>query len=402
MTLQELQELQRSDVLACIGQYEDHDPADFAMRFHDRPDLPVRAVAEQIVCRRKVSGKLPFFSGKDLLFTPRALEQASGEAAALWKAGLMQGERLLDLTGGLGSDSFFLSRRFDEVLYCERDELHAALADWNFAALGAENISIHCRDGIELLAELPDNSLDWIYVDPDRRSNGRRVAGLSSASPDVVAHHDLLLRKAPRLCIKASPALETTGLQQLLPSLHTVVVLSVEGECREILLLCDRASLSSGLEVEVRAVCLSGAREWALCSRQSEAPVRSVAPLPGKFLIEPDPAIIKSRLTALAAERYGLQFVNSSVDYLTADHCAEELPGRRFSIEAVLPYKPSSLKSFFRNNDISAASIQRRDFPHSPDILRRKFRLAESPERFLFFTRSSSGSFVCLVCLRVG
>ena len=398
MTPDELRALHDPGVLALIDAHAHEEPSAFAMRFHGRKELPVRAMAEQIACRKKAARKLPSLSGHPILYTTLALEQASGERAAEWKSGLMSGHDLIDLTGGLGIDTLFLARRFDRVVSCERDPVLASIADGNRGVLGIANVEARTGDGAEMLAGYPDDSFDWIFVDPARREKGGRSAGLEASSPDVVALHDLMLRKAPRVCIKASPALEVTGLQEKLPALAEVVVVSVDGECKEILLMLDR---HHGCHVHsVRAVCLGGEPFEISSSMSEDAESRTLASSTGRWLYEPDAAIIKARLTAELAVRFALEFLNQTVDYLTSDELVAGFPGRSFSVVESLPFKPKTFRRELKRLGVSAAAIQRRDFPLSPEQLRTQYRLGESSEVFLFFTKDASGALLCLVCRR--
>ncbi len=399
MTIAEIQDLLQLDIQELLASHHSDDPATFAMQFHGRTELPVRAMAEQLACRQKAVKKLPTLSQHNLLYTPLALEQSSGERTAAYKASLMSGKRAIDLSGGLGVDSMFLARTFQEVVYCERDSLLCAVVEHNLKVSGIANVQVRNGDSICLLAEYPDNSFDWIFVDPARREEGRRTIALEAASPDVVASHDLLLRHAQRVCIKASPALEISGLKKLLPALHTIVVVSVDRECKEILLLLERGYLADG-PVQVKAVCLSA--EWEEMTEVAgggEAP-RVVATAVKEYLYEPDPAIIKARLSAVLARDSGLEFVNKSVDYLTADRNIEAFPGRTFRVVESVPYKPKSFRAFLEHHAIAGASIQRRDFPLSAEELRKKFRLLESERAFLFFTKDAADHPLCIYALR--
>ncbi len=399
MTKDELQILLQSDIQALLAEYRTDDPADFPMQFHGRKELPIRAIAEQLACQQKAIKKLPTLSTHNLLYTPLALEQSSGERTAVYKASLMSGKKLIDLSGGLGVDSMTLARVFQEVVYCERDSLLCAVAEHNVKVAGVANVKVKNGDSISLLAEYPDNSFDWIYVDPARREEGRRSIALEAASPDVVASHDLLLRHAQRVCIKASPALEISGLKKLLPALHTIIVVSVDRECKEILLLLEHAYPSDG-PVQVKAVCLSSdSVEITEVFGGGEAP-RVVAAAVMEYLYEPDPAIIKARLSAVLARDSGLQFVNKSVDYLTSDRKIEAFPGRTFRVVECIPYKPKSFRAFLERHAIAGASIQRRDFPLSAEELRKKYRLRESERAFLFFTRDAAGHPHCIYAIR--
>ena len=399
MTPSEFQNLLNPDIQALFASHHSDDPAAFAMQFHGRRDLPIRAMAEQLACRQKAAKKLPTLSKHNLLYTPLALEQSSGERTAAYKASFMSGKRAIDLSGGLGVDTMFFARVFQEVVYCERDSLLCAVVEHNLKVSGVANVQVRNGESISLLAEYPDNSFDWIFVDPARREEGRRSIALEAASPDVVASHDLLLRHAQRVCIKASPALEISGLKKLLPALHTIVVVSVDRECKEILLLLERAYPSDG-SVQVKAVCLnSDSDEITEVVGGSDAP-RVVAAAVKEYLYEPDPAIIKARLSAVLARDYGLQFVNKSVDYLTSDRKIEAFPGRSFRVVECVPYKPKSFRTFLERHAIAGASIQRRDFPLSAEELRKKYRLLESERAFLFFTRDAAGHPLCIYAIR--
>ncbi|MFZ4524198.1 MAG: THUMP-like domain-containing protein [Chlorobium sp.] len=400
MTLTELKKLLQLEIQALLLSHHSDDPAAFAMQFHGRTELPIRAMAEQLACRQKAVKKLPTLSQHDLLYTPLALEQSSGERTAAYKASLLSGKRVLDLSGGLGVDTMFLARTFQEVVYCERDALLCAVVEHNLKVSGIANVRVMNGDSISLLAEYPDDSFDWIYVDPARREDGHRSIALEAASPDVVASHDLLLLHAQRVCIKASPALEISGLKKLLPALHTIVVVSVDRECKEILLLLERTYPSNG-PVQVKAVCLNADSEeiTEVAGGDGEAP-RVVAAAVKGYLYEPDPAIIKARLSAVLARDSCLQFVNKSVDYLTADRKIEAFPGRTFRVVESVPYKPKSFRAFLEHHDIAGASIQRRDFPLSVEELRKQYRLLESERAFLLFTRDAAGHPLCIYAHR--
>jgi hypothetical protein len=399
MIPQELQTLLQFDIQALLALHRSDDPATFAMQFHSRKELPIQAMAEQLACQQKAIKKLPTLSKHNLLYTPLALEQSSGERTASYKASLMSGKKLIDLSGGLGVDSMALSKVFQEVVYCERDSLLCGVVEHNLKVSGITNVVVKNGESISMLADYPDNFFDWIYVDPARREQGQRSIALEAASPDVVECHDLLLRHAQRVCIKASPALEISGVKKLLPSLHTIVVASVDRECKEILLLLERTYASDG-PVQIKAVCLNAdSEEITEVAGGSDVP-RVVGKAVKEYLYEPDPAIIKARLSAVLARDSGLQFVNKSVDYLTADRKIEAFPGRSFRVVECVPYKPKSFKAFLERHAIAGASIQRRDFPLSAEELRKKYRLLESERAFLFFTKNAAGHPLCIYALR--
>jgi hypothetical protein len=399
MTLAELQRLLEPEVQSAIEFHSTDDPVTFVMQFHEQKSLPVRAIAEQLACRRKAAKKLPILSQRNLLYTPLALEQASGERAAAYKATLLSGNRVIDLSGGLGVDTMFFARFFREVVYCERDPLLCALFEHNLKKNGLSNVQVKNAESIDLLTSYTDDFFDWIYVDPARREQGKRSIGLESASPDVVANHEAFLRKARRVCIKASPALEVSGLKKLLPSLQSIIVVSVDRECKEILLLLDR---SSNLQkpLMIKAVCLSSASEIVVDVIGNSDVEKTIASSLKNYFYEPDAAIIKGKLTSKLASDFGFEFMNKTVDYLTSDRLVETFPGRTFRMIECILYKPKTFKAFLKRHAIVGASIQRRDFPLSPEELRKQYRLLESDRAFLFFSRDVAGRPVSVYCLR--
>ncbi len=397
--IRELHNLLKPDIQTLLELHRSDDPAAFALQFHGRRDLPVRAMAEQLACRQKAVKKLSTLSQRNLLYTPLALEQSSGELAAAYKASFMSGKKAIDLSGGLGVDAMFLARVFQAVVYCERDPLLCAVVEYNLTVCGISNVAVKNGDSISFLAEYPDDFFDWIYVDPARREEGRRSIALEAASPDVVTSHDLLLRKAQKVCIKASPALEISGLKKLLPALHTIVVVSVDRECKEILLLLERAYPADGL-VQVKAVCLNADSDEITEIVGGGESQRIVGMAVQTYLYEPDPAIIKARLSAVLVADFGIEFVNKSVDYLTSDCKIEAFPGRTFLVVECIPYKPKKFRIFLKKYSITGASIQRRDFPLSTAELRKKYRLLESERAFLFFTKDATGHPICIYALR--
>lgn len=401
MTPEELRKLKEPRVQELLALHAGDDPRLFAMRFHNRKDLPIRAMAEQIACRRKALKKLPSLSGRGLIYASFALEQCTSERVAAYRSSLMEGFRLIDMSGGLGIDTIMLARSFREVVYCERDGMLCAIAEHNMEKAGISNVEVRHGDSMTQLDTFPDNHFDWIFVDPARREEGHRSVGLHAASPDVTRCHDLMLRKAPRACIKASPALEVKGLELLLPSLSLVLAVSLRGECKEILLFLDRTH-PQGSPPPVKAVCLGPELSGVMEITGDPGATKVVAGSVGRCLFEPDPAVIKLGLAAAVAEKYSLEFVNGSVDYLTSNVPVEPFPGRSFYVVETVPFKPKEFRAFLEKHHLerTGASVQRRDFPLAPEEIRKTYKLKENDRAFLFFTRDRSGSLLCIYGLR--
>lgn len=395
---QELLQLTSPAIIQLLQDATSEDPVSFALRYHARrTELPVRAMTEQLACRQKAQKKLPALCKHNLLYTTEGLEQASGERAAAYKSTLMHGRHLFDMTGGLGIDTIFLANRFARSWYSERDPKLAAVMSYNLAKCGIKSVEVHHGESIRYLESFPDNSFDWIMVDPDRREKQHRTITLQEASPDVVAIQELLLRKSHNICIKASPVLETSALKTLLPALHSILVVSVDHRCRELLLLLNRDTAAEH-PVTIKAVVLTSPD--GLFEITGETGAERTVTTVQEYLFEPDPAIIKARLSATLALQFGCSFINESVDYLTGSQDLPSFPGRRFRVNDSFRYKEKKIRNEIRNRNIRGASIQRRDFPADVATMRKKLQLHEDKRNFLFFTKDASGALICIHAIR--
>ncbi len=383
---------------ALLKAHIDDDPSEFALHYSEKSNLPVRAVAEQIACYKKAVKKLPLLSKKEILYERVALEQSSSEATARYKTTLMQGQRLFDCTGGLGIDTFFLSTLFDKVVYCEKNPILAGLFSENIKTLKKTNITVHTGDCITILSQYPDNSFDWIYSDPSRRDTRGRYVGFSRCEPDITGYIELFYKKAPNICIKASPAFEMSEAEMQLPGLYTTVVVSVEGECREILFLLNRKASSRSPLVKVVMLAADGAVEVEVERKGDEKLSRICSNTIGRYFYDPDPAIIKSRCSERVAEEFCIPFVNNTIDYMTSERCVIDFPGRIFEVVTVIPWQRKKVKQYLKEKNIIKANIARRDFPLAPEEIKEMLKLGDGGEEYLFFTKGSHREQIVVHC----
>ena len=227
---------------------------------------------------QKVARKLPAWAAVDGLEIPSALslEQCSSSATAAYKASLAGQavstsgfaaalpdpiepcpiSTILDLTGGLGVDSFAFSQVAERVVYFERNAELAAAAGRNFARLGAGNIEVRCEE-VTPETELPE--ADLIYADPARRdAAGRKVFLLEDCTPDILTLLPLLLRKAPAVLVKLSPMADLAMLAERLgPALREIHVVECDGEVKELLCLLLRDNPSPEPDIVVARLTAS-------------------------------------------------------------------------------------------------------------------------------------------------
>lgn len=371
---------------------------EFVLKFSKIDNFPIALAADQIRYSAKIEKKFPLFKEKKLLITARSFEQSSSQATALYKKSRIAGDSIIDLTGGLGVDTFFLSKNFNHSIYCELDPFLCALFDYNSKKAGLD-IESKLGNGIDILKEYPDNSFDWIFVDPSRRVDGRRVTALAHCEPNVTNLLNLFLRKSNNACIKAAPGYDISMAVNELSHLNEISVISYDGECREVLLFCSRVSTNN---VTLRSVIIQddGDVRHEFVTTVSESEDRNVPSNLKNYLYVCDPAIFKTGQFKGVADKFGLSFVNDSVGYLSGDNLINEFPGKTYRILGEILWGRKSVIKYLKKLNIKKASIARRDFPLDPNGIRKMLGIDDGGKDYLFFTKNYEGKKVCIHCIK--
>ena len=307
--------------------------------------------SRQINGKQKTRSKIPaFFDNDELLYPVQlSLEQSSSESTAKYKSTLCEGNALVDLTGGFGVDSYFLSARFNTACYVERNEELCSLAKHNFKSLGRENIEVINANSEIFLSEIAP--VDWIFIDPARRSeSGKKVVFLSDCEPDVSALSDTLLSKAKKVLIKLSPMMDISAALRELPNTAEVHIISVDNECKEILLLMDQGKHNNQL---IRTVNFGKNKETEYFDFHSEEeqPIAvSFASQPEKYLYEPNSAILKSGAFKLVANRFDLYKLHKNTHLYTSSKLSLNFPGRVFEVQKNTLFRKEGIESTGRND----------------------------------------------------
>lgn len=207
----------------------------------------------QIAGRQIAAEKIPSWKKIEDIRYPKhlSLEQCSSEITAYYKAGLLQGDSLTDLTGGFGVDCSFLAEKFKSVTYVERQEELCGIAAHNFPILGLNHINVKNEDGIAHLKAM--SPVDCIFLDPARRNeHGAKAVAISDCEPDVAALEGLLLNKAKQVMVKLSPMLDLSLALRELQQTQEVHIISVNNECKELLLI-----LGQTIPQEIKIHCVN-------------------------------------------------------------------------------------------------------------------------------------------------
>ena len=380
-----------------IREHANADVRQLALQATRYPMVDMRVAATQIEGRRLALAKLPTWARTDDIVYPvrLSMEQCSSELTARYKASLVGGERFADLTGGFGIDCSYMADRFSATTYIERNEELCRIAKYNFALLGKDIRVIHA-DSEEALATLTQH--DWIFVDPARRDTaGRKVAALSDCEPDVCRLEKVLLEKAKRVMIKCSPMLDIAQALRELHSVSEVHVVSVNNECKELLFILESPAPSEPI---VHAVNFSNGDTQTFTYRAAEEATAqcTYTDTVRRYLYEPNSSLMKAGCFRLPATRWDLEKLHRNSHLYTSDilHC--NFPGRVFEVKSTDGFSKNELKRL--TAETKKANIAVRNFPERPEALRKRLKLADGGDDYLFATTLADERRVIIRCTK--
>ena len=358
-------------------------------------DVSVQELAVQLHGKRKAEKKLPtWFHSEGIIYPPKInLEQTSSEKTAKYKASLIDGKNLLDITGGFGIDSYFFSGNFDKVVHCELNPSLSKVVAHNYSQLEIVNVELYSGDGIEFLKHTNDH-FSWVYIDPSRRNDAReRVFHLSDCMPNVPMHLDLLLSKSSGVMVKTSPLLDLQAGLTALKKVAEIHIIAVDNDVKELLWIL-KEDASEAVQIKTLNFTKKGNEIYNNIFGNFSEPNYSQ---PLSYLYEPNAAIMKSGLFGALGEELDLPKLHSNSHLFTSEDLKEYFPGRKFEILEVLPFNRKKLKKHLK---MDKANITTRNFPESVEKLRQHLKLKEGGEHYLFFTTTIKEEKICIVCAK--
>lgn len=315
-----------------------------------------------------------------------SLEQCSSGECALHKLEILKDyikaaeSRIVDLTCGLGVDSWAFSQKGATVIAYERNPELAAASARNMQRLGAVNVEIRNEEVTEL-TEIPE--CDIIYADPARRSgSGKKVFLLEDCSPDIRQLLPLLSRKAPVIVFKLSPMADISLLsRQLGDTLKEIHIVSLRGEVKELVCLLDR-SFSGECSIHVEE---AGRAESFVFRSSEEAECQahiSKAAESGEYLIEPCSGLLKSGAFKLIAEKFGLEKLDSSTHLYKSSEPVSSGLLKSFRIVESTEFSSSALKELKKRR--IQAEVSARNLSISSDELRKRIAAVSGGNLHIF------------------
>ena len=439
-----------------IRQYQDDDVRQLAFLGSKYPEVDMPFALDQIRGRKMARVKLPRWASLEgIIYPPHiSMEQCSSESTALYKAELaarllglpasssgteMKAENeieFVDLTGGFGVDFSYIAARLGvKSMYVERQAHLCEAAKENFGRLGLKNAIVKNGDGIEVLhsfhpkkkdAASDDDSLGItydqprsllktnlglkiIFIDPARRDDaGNKVVSLKDCTPDVTVLQEEMLSKADYVIIKLSPMLDWHRAISELSHVREVHIISVNNECKELLLVLSARNMgemeASSADGEVkhagnlRIYCINDAQSFVCDELDMESSQVKIAPSTLEemlYLYEPNASLMKAGCFGVLSGRYDARMLSKNSHLFVSREPIAAFPGRSFRIIAVSSFNKKELKRHL--SGITKANIATRNFPLSVAELRKRLKLKDGGETYIFATTLSDDSHVLMI-----
>ena len=439
-----------------IRQHQDDDVRQLAFLGSKYPEVDMPFALDQIRGRKMARVKLPRWASLEgIIYPPHiSMEQCSSESTALYKAELaarllglpasssgteMKAENeieFVDLTGGFGVDFSYIAARLGvKSMYVERQAHLCEAAKENFGRLGLKNAIVKNGDGIEVLhsfhpkkkdAASADDSLGItydqprsllktnlglkiIFIDPARRDDaGNKVVSLKDCTPDVTVLQEEMFLKADYVIIKLSPMLDWHRAISELSHVREVHIISVNNECKELLLVLSARNMgemeASSADGEVkhagnlRIYCINDAQSFVCDELDMESSSVKIAPSileEMQYLYEPNASLMKAGCFGVLSERYGARMLSKNSHLFVSREPIAAFPGRSFRIIAVSSFNKKELKRHL--SGITKANIATRNFPLSVAELRKRLKLKDGGETYIFATTLSDESHVLMI-----
>ncbi|WP_431134876.1 THUMP-like domain-containing protein [Psychroserpens mesophilus] len=385
-----------TEVQTYINSHLSEDITKLLLKGNDVRGVDIKAIVEHIEAKRKSKSKLPTWFQTEGIYFPNKLniEQTSSELTARYKSELISGNQIIDITGGFGVDAYYFSKQFSKVIHCEINQELSHIVAHNAEVLQTHTIDFVSADGIEWLKH-SDKTFDWIYIDPSRRHDEKgKVFFLEDCLPNIPQNLDFLFSKTKQIMIKTSPLLDLTiGLEEL-KHVESIHIVSVKNEVKELLWILNKEHSGN---VKVCTVNLVNDKQekfsFDLSEEEHSNPTYRK---PLSFLYEPNVAIYKSGAFKLVSSKLKVHKLHSNSHLYTSEELIP-FPGRRFIIDKIIPYN----KQLIKKEKFVKANITTRNFPETVLNIRKKLKIKEGGNVYLFFTTNVLNEKIVLKCSKV-
>ena len=358
-------------------------------------EIDYKVVLNQIVAKCKAKEKLPtWFATAGIIYPEKiSIEQTSSEKTAQYKASLVSGTSLIDLSGGFGIDDYYFSKKVENIIHCEINAELSAVTKHNFKKLGIQNVECYSGDSVAYL-ENSKQIFDWIYVDPSRRNALKgKVFLLADCLPNVPKLLDFYFEKSDRILIKAAPILDITSALNELKFVKNIHIVSVENEVKELLFELEK---NYNAKITIKTIDF-GSKITQFDAFLSEETPNLNYSLPQKYLYEANSALMKSGNFDLISSRFNVAKLHANSHLYTSDVLID-FPGRVFEITSCFQYTKEHIKKHLYQQK---SNITTRNFPETVEKIRKKWSIKDGGTQYSFFTTDINNQKIVVLCNKI-
>jgi len=367
-----------------------------ALQKNPFPEVEWISILNQIEAKSKAKDKLPtWFSTENIIYPSKiSVEQTSSEKTAAYKASLISGKTLIDLTGGFGVDDYYFSEKFKNIAHCEINKDLSEIVKHNFEQLQVENCTFYADDSENVLKE-SNQKWDWIYIDPSRRNDAKgKVFILKDCLPNVPESLDFYFEKSDSVLIKTAPLLDISAGLSELKFVKNIHIIALENEVKE--LLFEIHNHYSG-EITIKTANILKDKTETFDFILGDEMNLPFYHLPQKYLYEPNSAIMKSGGFDEVSILFNINKLHKHSHLYTSDELID-FPGRAFEIEKAISYSKTDMKTELQNQQ---ANVTTRNFPDTVENIRKKWKIKNGGNLYCFFTTDKNDNKIVLICRKI-
>jgi len=390
-----IEELLQPKIQDFITENLGTDSVKLALKKNPFPEVSYAEIINQIISKKKAKEKLiTWFSTANIIYPEKiSIEQTSSESTANYKSSLVSGEKLIDCTGGFGIDDYYFSKQFKTVIHCELNADLSQIVKHNFEILEATNIECYQGDSTEFLKQL-NQTFDCIYIDPSRRNDAKgKVFMLADCLPNVVDLQDFYYQFTNTILIKTAPILDLQAGLLELKNVAQIHIVAVDNEVKELLWKIEKNFNESP---EIIAVNLEKEKQ-TITKIESSKSYSARYSLPKNYLYEPNASLMKSGGFEAVSELFAVNKLHQHSHLYTADEIID-FPGRKFQIDAVVPYQKKEIAQYIQNKKMNVST---RNFPIKPEEIKKKHKIQDGGTIYAFFTTNLNNEKIILLCTKL-
>ena len=357
----------------------------------------LRLLVNQCHFNEVLPKKIPAWAGsKGLIAPPKvSIEQCSSEFTAKIKAEKLEGEFGLDLTGGLGVDSYFFSMKFKNFSHNEHNHDLSEIVAENFNSLNVKNVAF-----TQFAAEdYPFvRNFDFIYLDPARRNDkNQKLVRIEDCSPNLLEIKEKLLDKCKTLMVKYSPMLDIKASISLLKHINEVIIIAEKNEVKELVFILKNEICTDPIIYCKNSNSEGNIQEFNFKYTQEESQFSSFSE-PEKYIFEPNASILKGGAFKSIASQFGVKKLAPNSHLYTSETQIVDFPGRMFEVELAVNYDKKLLNAAIPEKK---ANVSCRNFPYSPDQIKKELGWKDGGEKYVFLTENQKKKKLVLICNKI-